>query len=47
MVKIVNITIPNETHALLQKIKQEKGFTNNSETLTWIIKKAEGVEPSP
>jgi len=44
MVKIVNITIPDEIHALLQKIKNERGFANNAEALEWIIKRAAGVE---
>ena len=42
--KMVNITIPDEIHDLLQKIKKDRGFANNSEALVWIIKRAAGVE---
>lgn len=42
--KMVNITIPDDVHALLNKIKREKRFANNSEALTWIIKRAAGIE---
>ena len=44
MVKIINVTIPDDVHALLEKIKDEKGFANNAEALEWIIKRAAGLE---
>jgi hypothetical protein len=43
MAKIVNVTLPDESHALLEKIKKRKNLPNNSEALIWIIKKAAGI----
>lgn len=44
MPKMINVTLPNDVHALLERIKQEKNFENNAQALTWIIRKAAGVE---
>jgi len=44
MVKMINVTIPNDIHALLKKIKVEKDFPNNAAAIVWIIKKAAGVK---
>lgn len=44
MAKILNVTIPDDVHELLELIKDEKGFANNAEALVWIIKRAAGVE---
>ena len=40
MVKILNITVSDETHALLERIKKERGFNNHAEVLEWVIQKA-------
>ena len=42
--KIINVTLPDEAHKLLEEIKTRENFANNAEALTWIIKKAVGVE---
>jgi len=43
MVKILNVTVPDRTHELLERIKRERGFANNAEALVWIIEKAAEV----
>lgn len=43
MPKMINVTIPDEVHDLLEKIKQNENLANNAEALTWVIKKAAGV----
>jgi len=44
MVKMINVTLPDKTHELLERIKKAENFANNAEALVWIIKKAAGVE---
>ncbi len=44
MVKMINVTIPDDIHALLKKIKVEKDFPNNAEAIVWTNKKTAGVE---
>jgi len=44
MAKLVLVTLPDEVHALLEKIKEEKGFANNAEALEWIIRRVAGVD---
>lgn len=38
MAKMLNATIPNDAHDLLEKIKKEKGFANNAEAMAWMIR---------
>ena len=37
MPKMLNATIPDDAHDLLERIKKAKEFSNNAEALTWII----------
>ena len=38
MVKMLNATISDDAHYALERIKRAKGFANNAEALTWIIR---------
>ena len=38
MAKMLNATIPDDAHNLLEQIKKLKEFANNAEALTWIIR---------
>jgi hypothetical protein len=38
MVKNVNVTISNDVHVILRRIKDYKGFNNNTEALEYIIR---------
>jgi tartrate dehydratase alpha subunit/fumarate hydratase class I-like protein len=44
MVKMINVTIPDDIHELLEKIKKRENLPNNAEALVWVIRKAAGVE---
>jgi len=46
MPKIINVTLPDEIHDLLQKIKEREGFSNNAEALEWVIRMAAKKEAS-
>lgn len=34
---MVLVTLPDDVHSLLERIKTKKGFSNNAEAVAWII----------